>query len=374
MRGSIAKRGKHSWRIRFDTGNGYDRQVHSFTVKGTKQDAQKALAAALSAHHGGTLVDPSKVTVGEYVCSWLAGAHLSPKTAERYRELVSNQIVPHLGAVPLQKLKPADMQRWHQTLLKSGSKDGQPLAARTVGHAHRVLHRALAEAARTEVLARNVASLVHPPKADAEEIEILTAPQKAEVVEKLRGHVLYPIVVLALATGMRRGELLALQWRDADLDTGIIKVERSLEQTRAGLRIKLPKTRHGRRAITLPTSAVETLRAHRKDQLELRLRLGLGAPTPDGPIFSTIDGRHRDPNGTTREWARLVESLKLPRINFHALRHTHASQLIAAGVDILTVSRRLGHASPTITLNVYGHLFTNTDAKAAAAIDAALRG
>src|SRR5262249_2571953 len=154
-----------------------------------------------------------------------------PKTAERYRQLAEQQVIPHLGAIALQKLRPAQIQEWHSTLLKSGGMGGRPLSARTTGHAHRVLHTALARAAAAEIVARNVASAITPPKVQAEEVEILTARQMGDVLSKLTGHALFPIVALALGTGMRRGELLGLQWGDVDLDGASVRVERSVEET-----------------------------------------------------------------------------------------------------------------------------------------------
>lgn len=131
---------------------------------------------------------------------------------ERYRELAQNQINPHLGAMTLQKLKPVRIKKWYADLLKAGGKNGRPLAALTVGHAHRVLHRALLQALETELISRNVASIINPPPVDAEEVEILTDEQVLTVLHKLEGHSMYSIVALDLATGLRRGELLALSF------------------------------------------------------------------------------------------------------------------------------------------------------------------
>jgi integrase len=142
------------------------------------------------------------------------------------------------------------------------------------------------------------------------------------------------------------------------------KVERSLEQTKAGLRFKCPKTKHSRRTISLPPSAVAMLGQYRKEQLELRLQLGMGKPDAEALVFSNHDAAPISPNRFSVTWRRAI-----PQITFHALRHSHASALIAGGVDVVTVSRRLGHSNPTITLSVYAHLFSETDTKAAAAIE-----
>ena len=176
-------------------------------MRGKRQDAQKELTRLLSQNDAGTLPEPSRLTVKECIMAWLDGAHgLSPKTAERYRQLAEKQIYPHLGAIMLQKLKPIKVQEWHGVLLKSGGKDGNPLSAQTVTHAHRVLHRALARGVENETLARNVASIISPPKVEKEEIEILNDEEVAAALHKLQGHDLYSIASTALATGMRRSE------------------------------------------------------------------------------------------------------------------------------------------------------------------------
>jgi integrase len=376
-RGNITRRGKNSWRIKFDVGADASgkRITRYITVKGKRQDAQRELTRLLGALDAGTLPEPSKTTIAEHLREWLEGpTHgLAPKTVERYRQLAAQQIVPHLGGIMLQKLRPATVEKWHETLLTSGGKDGKALSARTVGHAHRVLHNALQRAVNNETLARNVASAIRPPKVEEEEVEILDAEQVALVLCKLEGHPLYTISALALATGMRRGELLALRLCDVDIDAGSVRVERSLEETATGLRFKAPKSKHGRRTISLPASAVAVLRVHWRQQLELRMALGRGKPDSDALLFSNPDGSPLSPDNLSRDWRRACRSLGLPMAMFHALRHTHASALIASGHDLVQVSRRLGHGSPVIALRTYGHLFGKVDSAAALAIESMFR-
>lgn len=377
MRGNITRRGKSSWRIKFDAGRdplSGQRRYHVETVRGKRQDAEKVLTARLTAAEAGTLVEPSKVTIAEALRTWLSGAtEITPKTRERYEQLAEQQIIPHLGAVAVQKLKPAQVQTWHGILLQRGGKDGKPLSARTVGHAHRVLHRMLERAVTAETISRNVAHAISPPTIKAAEVNALNAGQMAAVLEKLKGDALYPIVALALASGMRRGELLALRWQDLDFDQMTARVDRSLEETKSGLRFKAPKTRHGRRLISLPASTIETMRAHWKAQAETRLAIGAGRPEPDGLVFCRFDGEPLSPDNLSRDWRRKVKGRGLPDVMFHALRHSHASALIASGLDVLTVSRRLGHGNAVVTLNTYAHLFQKSDTAAAKAIEAALR-
>ena len=368
MRGSIRRRGQTSWEVKFDVPNPDGKRKSRFvTVRGSYKDAQKELTRLLNAADEGTLPDPSNSTLAEYLRAWLDGPlGLSPKTLERYRELGERQIIAHLGSTKLQKLKPEHIQQWHGTLLGTG------LSPRTVGHAHRLLRLVLQCAVKNNTISRNVAAVHAPPKVQEREIAILSADQISDVIARLEGHALFPIVSLALATGMRRGELLALQWGDVDLYAATVRVERSVEETKAGLRIKSPKTKRGRRSITLPPDAVAMLRAHKVKMLELRLTLGAGNIAPESLVFSSVDGGLLSPDNLSRDWRRVSSSRKLPRVPFHGLRHTHVSILIRAGVDILTVSRRLGHNKPSVTLDTYGHLIEGADASAADAISKAL--
>jgi integrase len=172
---------------------------------------------------------------------------------------------------------------------------------------------------------------------------------------------------------MRRGEILALRWSNVDLEGNTLRVRESLEETKAGLRFKLPKSKAGVRDITLPRIVTDTLVVHRKRLLERRVKLGQGKLTERDLVFPSWDGSPQSPNRFGAAWSQLRTDLGLG-VSFHGLRHTHASQLIDAGVDVVTIARRLGHSSAAVTLNVYAHLFRKDDSKAAAAIDAALGG
>lgn len=378
MRGSVSRRGRSSWRIRIETGRDpmtRKRTCLLETVHGKRSDADKRLAELLVSLDKGTHVAPVKTTIADLFKAWLEGpAHgLSGKTHERYLEMYRRQVSPHLGQCEIQKLRPLHVQRWHETLLQAGGANGRPLSARTVGHCHRLLHKALDRALKAETVSRNVASAVSPPRVDAAEVRILGADQVAAVLTGLHGHWLHDLALMAVTTGMRRGEILALRWQDVDLDGGIVSVAQSLEETRGGLRFKNPKSKHGRRVIALPQAAVEMLRGQWLQQGEIGLQLGIGKPDGHDLVFGKWDRSPRKPDDVSRDWRVYCDRRKLPKVPFHALRHSHASALIAAGSDVVTVSRRLGHASVATTLNVYAHRFEKTDASAAKAIDAMLR-
>jgi integrase len=351
-----------AWRLRYDLPPDAfgARQRRSATFKGTRKEAESQAAQLLATIANGVDIDPSKVTIADHLRAWLGGPHgLSAKTVERYRDLGEQQVIPFLGGLTLQKLRPAHVAGWHATLLKSGGQDGRPLSARTVGHAHRVLHRGLEIALARELVSRNVAHVIQAPRVADTDVKALKADQVALVLEALKGHWLEPIVVLALTSGARRGEILGLSWGAIDLHRGSMTIERSLEQTRAGLSFKQPKTRSGRRHVSLPVLAIEALKAHRLRQLEMRMRLGLGKPNDDTLVFTTPDGQPMPPNNLSRDWAIFIKARKLPGTTFHALRHSHVSLL-------------LGRASPSTTMRICAHLWKETDDLAANAIDAAL--
>jgi integrase len=379
VKGHIQSRGDH-WRLKFDLGRDPAtgrRLTRYHTFRGTKRGAQSKLAELITSIGKGDYVEPSKTTVAEFVRTrvdaWEAGGDISARTAQRYRQLVENQVVPHIGAKLIQKLRPLDIEEWHATLRAKGRVRGQGgIAARTIGHAHRVLSKALKSAAKNELVTRNVAKEEAPPKVvDTDMVIVQDVPS---LVIKLptarRFHV--PAMV-ALFTGMRLGEVLALRRNRVDLGAKIAQVREALEQTKAhGVRFKPPKSRAGRRDITLPDVLVDVLREHLKGQLELWMQLGAGRPPEDALLFAGIGGEPPSPNAVSAAWADFAESIGMPEVTFHALRHTHASQLIDEGVDIVTISKRLGHAKPDITLRIYAHLFKKDDRKAAAAINAAL--
>ena len=366
MSGHIRRRGERSWELKFDLGRDPitgKRHVRYISFKGTRRAAQLELVRLISENAAGASVDPSKITIAEFLDRWdrdFAAVHVTPKTRERYRQIANKQVVPNIGQVPLQKLRPAHLADLYAKLLKAG------LSPRTVGHVHRLLHRALGHAGTWGVAQQNVAALVKPPKVDSEEIVILTSEQVGDLLRHVEGRTLRPIIALALATGARRGELLALRIKDFNPDARTIRIERSLEQTKAaGLRFKPPKTRNGKRTVSIPPFMVTELRAHIVKLQERRLALGMGRAGRDDLLFPRWDGQVRSPHWLTQKFALAMAALKIKGVTFHSLRHTHASQLFASGMDPLTVSRRLGHGSPTITLTVYGHLIEGTDTRAA---------
>jgi integrase len=379
MSGHIRKRGRNSFELKYevDRADG-QRQTRYRSFKGTRRQAQDELARLLVQVADGGHVNPSKVTVAEYLRSrlerWRAMGTISAKPAERYQQLIRNQIEPFIGAKLLQKLTTQEVEAWHAKLLTAGRHDGTGgVSTRTIRDVHRILGKALREALQHGLVLRNVCAVQRPPKVESEEMHILAPEQVAGFAALLDGHEFAAPAVTALFTGMRRGEVLGLRWRNVDLAAKLIKVRESLEETTAeGMQFKAPKTKASIRDIKLPDTVVETLQAQRKRLLERRMQLGLGKLADSDLVFPDWEGSPQRPDSFSARWTELSKRLKLG-VSFHELRHTHASQLIDAGVDVVTISKRLGHASPTITLSTYAHLFRKDDGKAADAINAALK-
>jgi integrase len=322
MTGHVRRRGERSWELKFDAGSdaGTGRRITRYSsFRGTKRDAEVELAKLVAAAANGEQVDPSKLTINEFLDRWerdWCAGNVSPKTRERYAELLRIHVRPALGALKIQKLRPVHLSGLYGALLRDSN-----LAARTVGHVHRALHRALGHATGWDIIQQNIAARVVPPRVAQKEIAILTPAQVKVVLETARGRAIFPIATLALATGMRRGELLALRWQDVDLNKAKITVARSLEQTKAGLRFKEPKTVHGRRTISLPATAVTELRTHWRAQQQLRLALGTGKSPPEALMFADLDGEPRLPNAVTKEWKRTAKAAGMGFATLHSLRH-----------------------------------------------------
>jgi integrase len=369
MKGHLRERSPGHWAIVIDVRDPQNgqrkRKWHSF--KGTKREAQVKKAELIAALSQGSYIERSKITVAEFVQSridqWEAANKITARTAERYRELAKNQIAPHIGTKPVQRLSRLDLEAWHNALRNTA------IAARTIGHAHRVLGKALADAERDGLITKNVCRIQRAPKVTDEEMTVVR-DVPAFVAALRASERFYVPAMIALFAGLRLSEVLALRWSRVDLDAKVIQVREALEQTAAyGVRFKPPKSKAGRREITLPDILVEVLREHRRTFLERRMQLGVGRPSEDALLFSNINDGPLIPRAASARWAEFAGQIGMPEITFHSLRHTHASQLIDAGVDIVTISKRLGHAKPNVTLAVYAHLFRNDDSKAAAAIN-----
>ena len=380
MRGNITRRGKASWRLKFDLGTDPatgKRLTQYATVRGTKKDAERELNKQLAQVDEGSFVERSATTVAEYARHWqtaIAAAKASAKTLERYGEIIAQHIIPRLGNIALQKLDGGKIDEFYAHLRMAGRRDSKGgLAAQTVMHIHRLLSQILSSAVKARKLRASPMQAVQTtPKVRREEIQVLDDAELAKLLKHLKGRSIYMPVLTAASTGMRRGEILALRWKDIDLDRATLQVAQVIEETKAGLALKEPKTERSRRTIALPARLVQEFRQHRKEQAELRLKLGLGKDERD-LVFPTFDGHLRSPRPFSKEFAREAEAAGVPHVTFHGLRHTHITHLLRSGVPVHVVSARAGHANPSVTLNIYAHLLPGQQEGAAAVVDAALK-
>lgn len=378
MRGSIQKRGQGSWRLVFDLERDHTgkRKQKTLTVRGTKKQAEAELSRKLAEIESGGFIDPGNIKLSEYLERWLGHVETktSAKTHERYSEIVRLALVPALGAIRLAKLRPMHIQEYYGEALISGHmrRDGG-LSARTVLHYHRILFQSLKQAVKWQLLSNNPADAVEPPKPERQEMMALNEDQTATLIEKVKDHALYIPVLIAVTTGMRRGEILALRWCDVDLDRNTLAVTQTLEKTRGGgLCFKQPKTKKSRRSITLPSMTVDALRRHRTKQAELYLSIGAGWDER-GLVCTKSVGEPINPNTLTSGFASFVKRLDIPRVRFHDLRHTHATQLLKEGIHPKVAQERLGHANIAVTLDLYSHVMPGMQEDAALRVDTALR-
>jgi integrase len=345
----------------------------------TKKAAQDALRSKLVDAARGELVDPSRQPSGDYLDEWLDGLRLAPSTVASYRKNVRLHIKPRIGTVPLAALTTERINALYRELERSGRADhreGEGLSPRTVRYVHTILSAALAAAVKSRRLARNPAAAATPPsarEARAPEMHPWTAGQLAAFLGWAREHADGFALWQTLAmTGARRGEVLALRWRDIDLDAGTVSVRRSAGMIRnagQGAAVVEGATKSGKpRVIDLDAATIAVLRARKRERGALALQLARETAL----VFADIEGAHRNPEHVSRQFARDVARCRsaigaslLPVIRLHDLRHTHATILLLAGVPVHVVSQRLGHASPTITLAVYAHVMPGNQRDAA---------
>jgi integrase len=379
--GHIRERSPGSFELRYELGTNLasgKRRTATATVHGSRKDAEKELRRLLRSLDTGEHIDPNRITVREWLGSWLDAIRqeVAPKSFERYDEIVRNYLIPALGNLRLTKLAPVHIQNAYNCWANGGRRDGKAggLSPQTRRHFHRILSSALARAVEQQLIARNPCEVFKKrlPKVERREMATLTAEQAQGLLGAIHHTRVYWPTLIALATGMRRGEILALRWRNLDLNRRVVQVVESLEQTKAGLRTKAPKGEKAR-VITLPAFAIEELCRLRREQAEELLKLGV-RQDGDTRLCARADGEPMQPRSLTHEFTRLVGRVKdIPRIRFHDLRHSHATQLLLAGVHPKVAQERLGHSTVSVTLDLYSHVTATMQEDAAAKIDAAFR-
>lgn len=373
MKGHIRERSPGRWAIIVDL-HGQEsgkrrRKWHSF--RGTKREAQVECSRLISALSGGAYIEPTKVTLGQFLDRWLhhMKSRVSPRTHERYGEIVRKNVNPLLGAVVLTKLRPMQISEAYAKALSGGRRDGKGgLSTSTVRYMHVILKASLGQAVRWQMLARNPVDAVDAPKIERGAMRTYDLAQTAELIEATRGTRMTITVMLAVLCGLRRGEIAALRWRHVNLATAQLAVIETAEQTKVGVRYKHPKSGRGR-AVALSARVVNQLRSHRVEQAQELLKLGI-SPSDETFVVAQADGQPLQPRTITHQWHLLLAGNKsLPRIRFHDLRHAHATHLLASGVHPKIASERLGHSKVGITLDLYSHVMPGMQEDAAARVD-----
>ena len=379
MRGYTAKKGNRYYAVIYegvDPATGKERR--RWHPAGTrKADADKLVTELVKRHNDGEYRAPQKVSTGAYLTQrWLPAqrSQLKATTFDSYRRTIELHVLPALGAVQLARLTPEDLDTLYARLLESGRRNtsghGPGLSAASVRYVHRILHKALADAVRKGSLVRNPADRADPPKRTTSktprpEMRVWNAAQLQIFLGTVEQERLGRALVLSAHTGMRRGEVMGLRWSDVDLEARLIHVRQSATVVAYELRIADVKTSYGRRTIDVNGDVVDALRGWRRMQLEERLLVGNAYEDHD-LVFARADGQPTHPELLSRAFERVVGRSGLPIIRLHDLRHTHATLLLKAGVPVKVVSERLGHATASFTLDVYGWVLPGMQAEAAA--------
>lgn len=332
----------------------------------TRPEVAERLADALAKVQGGQILPKERQTVAQYLESWLetsARPRVRVTTYGGYERMIRLHVVPGIGKVRLARLTPQTLSHLYGGLAVNG------LSPKSVRLVHAVLHRAFKQAVRWRLINVNPADAVDAPRAERKEFHALDAEETARLLEAARADRLHGVYVLAVTCGMRQGELLGLRWADVDLDKGALAVRQQVMRIGGEWRFSEPKTKAGRRVITLPAVAVSALREHRRRQAEERLRVG---PEwhDNGLVFTNRIGNPIEKqNLMRRSFWPLLDRAALPRIRFHDLRHTAATLLLAEGLHPKVVQERLGHSTIAVTMDVYSHVGMTLQREAADTLD-----
>lgn len=335
----------------------------------------------------GIIFDPVKMTVGEYLDHWLLihQDNLAPKTYASYKCEIENHIKPHLGRTKLLKLTPMQLQNYYVTAQKEGKanvikrrlanekmdprmrkraenrlakliEEGKSgLSPTTVNYHHRILHKALKQAYRWQMVGHNLADAVEPPKPIEVEIEYMRKHQVHQFIEAIKDCADYPVILAALFTGMRQGELLGLRWQDVDLSRGLIFIRQQAQYLPGrGFFFKEPK-QNSKRTIPIPLPLNSALRQVQKDQIKYK-SIYLKDYKEYDLIFCNPDGSPQEGTALTKRFQKLLEQNGLPKMRFHSLRHTFATMCRAAGMNIEDIQDMLGHAEYNTTKKMYTHI------------------
>lgn len=328
----------------------------------TKQEAIRKKNEALRELERGTLVTAPQQKLKDYIVEWLEDVHkptLRLSSYVKYKKLLKSYILPELGDIQLQKLAPQHVQSLYSTMGKQG------LSPKTINSVHGLLHKALDNAVRWDLVSRNVCDLVTSPRIVKRKIMPLTLDQARKLLDTAKGHRLEEFLILAVVSGMRRGELLALRWSDIDFDQRVFLVHRTVDYIAHYGHVETePKTKSGVRRIMLPVFMAEILQRYRVEQLKQRLKVGDAWEDMD-LVFCDLKGGYINSRYLLVLFKRLLVASGLPHMHFHDLRHSAATLLMSMGVNIKVIQELLGHSDIVTTLGIYGHMLPSMQEGAA---------
>jgi integrase len=340
----------------------------------TKKEAQRFLIEKLSELETGTFVAPAKITFGQFLDKWLEVTKISlrPSTVASYEKNLRLHIKPKLGDINLQQLTVSDLDQLYSKLLQTGKMNtvkDQGLSPRTVQYIHTIIGKALKYAHKGGMVKANVSLLATPPKsiANPEKIQAWTLPELNLFLEDIKGNRLENLFKFYVATGVRRGEGLALTWRSIDWEKEYVTINASLGKVNGELVISTPKTKSGIRKVAIDRNVLAMLAEIREEQLIHKKTLGAGYFDQD-LVFCDWNGKPYPPERITNRYTRIVDRLKkkgLPKIPLHGLRHTHATLLLASGANPRVIQERLGHSAIGTLLSQYVHVMPNQQAEVA---------
>jgi len=371
-RGNIRERAKGSYTITIELPRDCitnKRKQKYFNFKGTKKEAQIFLTEKLREIDTGILIDTKNIKFSEYLDYWMeeyCNNKLRINTIEGYKHYIENHIKPVLGNIELEKITPLHLQTLYSNKLKHGRLKGEGgLSKKSVLTIHRIIHCALERAVKWQFVSRNVADNVEPPKAEQYQAKFLNDKQIKALMEIAVKTEIYIPIIIGIYTGMRRGEILDLIWDNVNLERGYIRIS-PIEE--GDLKSFHPKTKDSIRTIAIPDFLIKILKKHKTKQMENKLRLG-NEYINSNAVCTYENGKLFNPKRFSSKFHKLLVDNNLPHIRFHDLRHSHASLLVKLGIHPKVISERLGHSDIGITMNLYSHLYEDTDREVADMFD-----
>lgn len=370
-RGSITKRG-NSYRITISCG--YDietgkRIQKTYTCRGTKKDAEKLMTEKLREYDTGTLCMSKDMLFSEYLDYWFENhckINCKPTTCQGYNQKIKNDIKPILGKIKLQTLTPIHLQKFYSLKLDSG------LSRNTIKQLHAIIHSALKQAVKWQLVAFNVSDNVEPPKPDLYQPTVYTKEQILTLMNDSKDSSIYLPIMIAIFTGMRRGEICGLKWNNIDFENKTISIIETLYNIKdIGLIFDTPKSKKSIRKISISDTLIrilkdEFVRQEQQKQIDKTYN-------SNNVVCCNLDGTLINPDSINPKFERILNRLQLPKIRFHDLRHSHASLLLEQGAQLKVISDRLGHSTISITADIYTHVNDSINKELADSFDKLLQ-